>query len=158
MTHHSTSDREPLGNRQDLIKAAVLAASGEAGLREIERFLLQNDANINAQVVIVAIISFIAAFNFSIGPILWILFSEIFPIYVRSIAIPSFALVTSVVNYCVNQFFPWQLSNMGAAEIFAFYATCVVIGFAILFRILPETKNKSIEQIEAELSGAASTT
>ena len=62
--------------------------------------------------------------------------------------------MTSVVNYLVNQFFPWQLTNMGAAEIFAFYAACVVIGFTILFRILPETKNKSIEQIEAELSGA----
>lgn len=133
-------------------KAAVQGAIGEAGLRENESILLQNAANINAQFVLVAIISFIAAFNFSIGPIMWILFSEIFPIYVRSIAIPSFALVTSIVNYLVNQFFPWQLSNMGAAEIFASYAVFVVIGLAILFRILPETKNKSIEQIEAELS------
>lgn len=135
-------------------KSAVQSAIGEAGLRENESILLQNAANLNARVILVAIISFIAAFNFSIGPIMWILFSEIFPIYVRSIAIPSFALVTSIVNYLVNQFFPWQLSNMGAAEIFAFYATCVVIGLVILFRILPETKNKSIEQIEAELAGA----
>ena len=135
-------------------KSAVQAAIGEAGLRENESILLQNAANLNARVILVAIISFIAAFNFSIGPIMWILFSEIFPIYVRSIAIPCFALVTSVVNYLVNQFFPWQLTNMGAAEIFAFYATCVVLGFAVLFRILPETKNKSIEQIEAELAGA----
>ena len=136
-------------------KSAVQAAIGEAGLRENESVLLQNAANINARLVLVAIVSFIAAFNFSIGPIMWILFSEIFPIYVRSIAIPSFALVTSVVNYLVNQFFPWQLSNMGAAEIFAFYASCVVVGLVILYRILPETKNKSIEQIEAELAGVA---
>ena len=135
-------------------KAAVQAAIGETALRANESILLQNAANLNATVILVAIISFIAAFNFSIGPIMWILFSEIFPIYVRSIAIPSFALVTSVVNYMVNQFFPWQLSNMGAAQIFLFYATCVAVGLAILFRILPETKNKSIEQIEAELSAA----
>ena len=134
-------------------KSAVQAAIGEASLRENESALLQNAANINARLVLVAIISFIAAFNFSIGPVMWILFSEIFPIYVRSIAIPSFALVTSIVNYLVNQFFPWQLSNMGAAEIFAFYAACVVVGLIVLFRILPETKNKSIEQIEAELAG-----
>ncbi|MGB5512593.1 MAG: MFS transporter [Woeseiaceae bacterium] len=135
-------------------KSAVQAVIGEASLRENESVLLQNAANLNAKLILVAIISFIAAFNFSIGPIMWILFSEIFPIYVRSIAIPSFALITSIVNYFVNQFFPWQLTHMGAAEIFAFYATCVVVGFIILFRILPETKNKSIEQIEAELSGA----
>ena len=135
-------------------KAAVQAAIGESALRANESILLQNAANLNATVILVAIISFIAAFNFSIGPIMWILFSEIFPIYVRSIAIPSFALVTSIVNYLVNQFFPWQLSNMGAAQIFLFYATCVAVGLAILYRILPETKNKSIEQIEAELSTA----
>jgi len=137
-------------------KAAVQAAIGDTALRANESILLQNAANLNARLILIAIISFIAAFNFSIGPIMWILFSEIFPIYVRSIAIPSFALVTSVVNYLVNQFFPWQLSNMGAAQIFLFYAACVVVGLVILFRILPETKNKSIEQIEAELAGTGS--
>lgn len=138
-------------------KSAIKAAIGEAGLRANETVLLANATDMHARVVLVAIISFIAAFNFSIGPILWILFSEIFPIYVRSVAIPSFALVTSVVNYLVNQFFPWQLSNMGAAEIFGFYAICVVVGLVILFFILPETKNKSIEQIEAELCGPKAT-
>ena len=132
-------------------KSAVEAAIGEAALRENESVLLENAANLNTTVILVAIVSFIAAFNFSIGPIMWVLFSEIFPIYVRSIAIPSFALVTSIVNYFVNQFFPWQLNNMGAAEILSFYAGCILVGLVILFRILPETKNKTIEEIELEL-------
>lgn len=136
-------------------KTAVANAIGETAARANESVLLQNAVEMNSALALGAIVSFIAAFNFSIGPIMWILFSEIFPIYVRSIAIPSFALVTSVVNYVVNQFFPWQLNNMGAAEILGFYAVCVVAGFFVLFKILPETKNKSIEQIEAELAGAA---
>lgn len=135
-------------------KAAVRDAIGDAELRANESVLLQNAAQLNSTAILLAIVSFIAAFNFSIGPIMWVLFSEIFPIYVRSIAIPSFALVTSVVNYFVNQFFPWQLNNMGAAEIFSFYGGCVFVGLLILSRILPETKNKTIEQIERELSGA----
>ncbi|MEO1246863.1 MAG: MFS transporter [Pseudomonadota bacterium] len=134
-------------------KAAVRDAIGDGELRANESVLLQNAAQLNSTAILVAIVSFIAAFNFSIGPIMWVLFSEIFPIYVRSIAIPSFALVTSVVNYFVNQFFPWQLNNMGAAEIFSFYGGCVFAGLLILSRILPETKNKTIEQIERELSG-----
>ncbi len=133
-------------------KSAIEAAIGEAALRENESVLLQNAAKLNATLILAAIVSFIAAFNFSIGPVMWVLFSEIFPIYVRSIAIPGFALVTSVVNYLVNQFFPWQLTNMGAAQIFAFYAGCIVAGLVILYRILPETKNKTIEEIEAELA------
>jgi predicted MFS family arabinose efflux permease len=38
---------------------------------------------------------------------------------------------------------------MGAAEIFLFYTICGVVGFIVLFKLMPETKNKSIEEIEA---------
>ena len=80
---------------------------------------------------------------------MWVLFSEIFPTRVRGIAIPVFALIASLVSYLVQQFFPWQLSNMGAADIFLFYTICGVVGFIVLFKLMPETKNKTIEEIEA---------
>ncbi|MEM6483597.1 MAG: MFS transporter [Pseudomonadota bacterium] len=134
-------------------KDAVRERIGDTALRAGESKLLQNAAKLNSTLILVAIMSFVAAYNFSIGPIMWILLSEIFPINVRSVAIPSFALITSIVNYLVNQFFPWQLNNMGAAEIFSFYAGCVAVGLVVLYRILPETKNKSIEAIELELGG-----
>ncbi|AFV00519.1 sugar porter family MFS transporter [Simiduia agarivorans] len=132
-------------------KQALNGALGEAVARANEGALLQQAIQINATLVLLGIMCFIAAFNFSIGPIMWVLFSEIFPIHVRGIAIPSFALVTSVVSYFIQQFFPWQLNNMGAAEIFLFYAVSISIGLAVLAKILPETKNKSIEEIEAAL-------
>ena len=94
---------------------------------------------------------FIASFHFSIGPIMWVIFSEIFPTVVRGIAIPVFAFIASVVSYLVQQFFPWQLSHMGAANIFLFYSVCGLIGFIIMLNIMPETKNKSIEEIEEQL-------
>ena len=81
-----------------------------------------------------------------------VLFSEIFPISVRSIAIPFFTIVTSLTNYVVQKFFPWQLENMGMSSIFLFYASTVAIGLAILFFTLKETKNMSIEEIQLALS------
>lgn len=132
------------------------------GMREIlgedlantkKDFLVGKAANINAGLVLFAILSFIAAFQFSIGPVMWVVLSEIFPAQLRGIAIPGAQLVTAIVNYFVQQLFPWQLSNMGARDIFLFYAVCVSLGLAILYFILPETKNKSIEEIEAILSG-----
>ena len=132
-------------------KAALTEALGPAMARSQEAALIQYAIEINTGLVLLGIMGFIAAFQFSIGPIMWVLFSEIFPIHVRGIAIPFFALVTSVVNYFVQQFFPWQLNNMGAAEIFLFYAVCICVGLGVLFRILPETKNRSIEDIEASL-------
>ncbi len=77
------------------------------------------------------------------------IFSEIFPTSIRGVAIPAFALVTSIVSYLIQQFFPWQLTHMGARDIFLFYAVTGAIGLAFLFKYLPETKNRSIEEIEA---------
>ncbi len=129
-------------------KNALKESLGEEDARNHSSLLLQKAANMNEILILFAILSFIAAFQFSIGPIMWILFSEIFPISLRGIAIPFFALISSLVNYLVQQFFPWQLVNMGAAAIFLFYAAMVAVGLVILFRVLPETKNMSIEEIE----------
>jgi len=97
--------------------------------------------------------SFIAAFQFSVGPVMWVLFSEIFPIALRGIAIPSFAFITSILSYFVQQFFPWQLTVMGASAIFVSYAVMAGIGLVALFFKLPETKNKTIEEIERTFTG-----
>lgn len=84
---------------------------------------------------------------------MWIVFSEIFSTKVRAVAIPVCVFLTRIVSWVVQQFFPWQLANMGARDIFIFYAISTFIGLIILYRILPETKNKTIEEIELELQG-----
>ncbi|MEM8945844.1 MAG: MFS transporter, partial [Planctomycetota bacterium] len=120
-------------------------------------FIIGEAADIDGDLVLTAMLSFMAAFQFSIGPVMWVVLAEIFPIQLRGIAIPAAQLVTAVVNYFVQQFFPWQLSNMGARDIFLFYAVCVSIGAVALSMLLPETKNKSIEEIEIELSRSKET-
>lgn len=129
---------------------------GESVLRENESVIFQATATLPAGLILFGILSFISAFQFSIGPMLWILLSEIFPTKLRGIAIPAFAFVTSVLSYFVQQFFPWQLTQMGARDIFIFYATLTTIGMILLYRILPETKNKSIEEIEEALQTTVS--
>ncbi|MEL7119181.1 MAG: MFS transporter [Bacteroidota bacterium] len=129
-------------------KKALGEALGEHAVRDHGSILLQSSAEMPVTLILIGILSFIAAFQFSVGPIMWIVFSEIFSTQVRAVAIPAFALVVSIVSYFVQQFFPWQLTNMGASDIFLFYAITSAIGFIALFRLLPETKNKSIEEIE----------
>ncbi|GEA13691.1 MFS transporter [Alteromonas sp. KUL49] len=106
---------------------------------------------INAPLVLFGIFAFLAAFNLSIGPIMWVIFSEVFPNAVRSVALPFAALVQTVSSWSIQQFFPWQLDNMGVASIFVMYATIGLIGLVVMYFILPETKGKSIEAIELEL-------
>nr|MBX2878213.1 MFS transporter [Saprospiraceae bacterium] len=128
-------------------KAALRESLGEQLAKTHESVLFNRAAQIPSTMILFGIISFVAAFHFSIGPIMWVIFSEIFPTSVRGVAIPVFALVTSVVSYLVQQFFPWQLTHMGARDIFLFYAVAGAIGLAFLFKYLPETKNRSIEEI-----------
>ncbi|MGJ8679448.1 MFS transporter [Paraglaciecola sp.] len=107
---------------------------------------------INAPLVLFGIFAFLAAFNLSIGPIMWVIFSEVFPNSVRSVALPFAALVQTVSSWSIQQFFPWQLDNMGVANIFFIYGVIGLIGLVLMWFTLPETKGKSIEEIEQELA------
>lgn len=101
--------------------------------------------------VVFGIFAFIAAFNLSIGPIMWVIFSEIFPNNVRSIGLAFAALIQTVSSWAVSQLFPWSLSNFGVANVFLMYAFIGLGGLIIMFLILPETKGKSIEALEKQL-------
>lgn len=109
---------------------------------------------VNAPLVLFGIFAFLAAFNLSIGPIMWVIFSEVFPNSVRSVALPFAALIQTISSWSIQQFFPWQLNNMGVANIFMLYAVIGLIGFVVMYFILPETKGKTIEAIEQELAKA----
>ncbi|PHN94058.1 MFS transporter [Maribacter sp. 6B07] len=129
-------------------KNAIKKVLGEEEARNYTSLLLEEAADLNATLILIGLLSFIAAFHFSVGPIMWVLFSEIFPISIRGVAIPFFTMITSLTNYVVQQFFPWQLATMGGSAIFLFYATTVAIGLIIIWRYLKETKNRSIEEIQ----------
>ncbi|MCM2678515.1 MFS transporter [Echinimonas agarilytica] len=110
--------------------------------------------DVNAALVLFGIFAFLAAFNLSIGPIMWVIFSEIFPNSVRSVALPFAALIQTVSSWSIQQFFPWQLNNMGVSTIFLIYAALGLVGLVVMWFALPETKGKSIEAIELELAKA----
>ena len=114
--------------------------------------LLQKAANINGFLILIGILSFIAAFQSTIGPVMWVLFSEIFPISNRGIAIPFFTLVTSITSSLIQTFFPWQLENLGISSTLLFYASTVAIGLVILYIYLKETKNMTIEEVQLALA------
>jgi SP family arabinose:H+ symporter-like MFS transporter len=134
------------------LKQALNGALGKAVAETHEAELLKAATSINLWVVLIGIAAFVAAFQFSIGPIMWVILAEIFPTGVRGVAIPACALLTALINYFVQQLFPWQLVNFGAASVFGTYALCVALGFAALWRMLPETKGRSIEDIAATLA------
>jgi SP family arabinose:H+ symporter-like MFS transporter len=132
-------------------RAAVTAAVGDAVYKQYESPLVSSAININATLILFAILGFVASFAISIGPIMWVLFSELFPNRVRGMAISFVGLINSAVAFLVTFIFPWELQNIGNAGTFLIYGVFAVIGLVFVMRILPETKGRSLEELEIEL-------
>ncbi len=112
--------------------------------------ILEAATSINATLVLVGILSFIACFAFSLGPVMWVLLSELYPLKYRGLAIGIIAFVNSLVSSIIQLIFPWELSNLGNAMSFFLFGIIALVGFFIMVKIVPETKGKSLEEIEKE--------
>jgi MFS family permease len=132
-------------------KNDMKSALGTQVYSKNEGAILEAATNINAPLVLIGILGFIACFAFSLGPVMWVLLSELYPIKYRGLAIGVIGFVNSFISWLVQQIFPWELSNLGNALTFFIFGVIALFGFFILFKILPETKGKSLEQIEFDL-------
>ncbi|WP_079476717.1 sugar porter family MFS transporter [Marinococcus halophilus] len=94
------------------------------------------------------IMGFTAAFCISMGPIPWIMIPEIFPNYMRAKAVGIATMFLWGANWAIGQFTPVLINNAGGAVTFWMFAIINVICFAFVMTIVPETKNKSLEEIE----------
>jgi len=131
--------------------AALINALGEAKFKVHRGDLLKAGANMNAYLILFGILGFVASFAFSLGPVMWVLLSELFPNRIRAVAIGFIGLINSFTSWVVQQVFPWEVSNLGNATTYLIFAIFAIIGFALMYKYLPETKGKTLEQLEKEL-------
>jgi len=101
--------------------------------------------------LLVAILVFIAAFALALGPIPWLLGSEVFPARIRGRAMSVVSFSVWISCYVVAQTFPVlnDTPAIGPAGTFALYAAVSVVGLLFTWRLVPETKGRSLEDIEA---------
>ncbi len=107
--------------------------------------------DVNPMIILVGILGFVASFAVSLGPVMWVLFSELFPNQVRGLAISFVGLINSSVSFLVQLVFPWELESLGNSVTFLIYGLFAIIGLVIVVRMFPETKGRSLEELEAEL-------
>ena len=101
--------------------------------------------------ILIGILGFVAGFALSLGPVMWVLFSELFPNRIRGIAISFVGLINSSVSFIVQLVFPWELENFGNSVTFLIYGLFAIVGLVVVLKLLPETKGKSLEELEVEL-------
>jgi sugar porter (SP) family MFS transporter len=106
-------------------------------------------------IAIASLMAYVAAFAISLGPIFWLLNSEIYPLRVRSKAAAVGTMANWTFNFIVSLTFLVLIDSLGQAGTFFFYAAIGLLTLWFCWRLVPETKGKHLEEIEAEFEQRA---
>ncbi len=98
--------------------------------------------------VVVFIVGFIAFFAFSQGAVIWVFLAEIFPNKVRSKGQALGSFTHWIMNAIIGLIFPIVLTNFGGGNVFMFFAVMMIPFFFFVWKMMPETKGKSLEELE----------
>lgn len=139
--------------------AAIESAAGYAEMDAAERKAFDESSGevsktallINGPLVLIAIMLFIASFAVSLGPVMWAMLSEVFPMHLRGAGISVAGLFNSAVSFTVVQLFPRGLSDLGPDITFLIFGLFAVGAFLFTLKMVPETKGRSLEELEREL-------
>ena len=129
-------------------KNAISETLNDADARQYESSLITAAIAMNPLLILIGIIGFVASFAFSIGPVMWVLFSELFPIHVRGLAISFVGFINSGISFLVQLVFPWELATFGSSTTFLIYGLFAAAGFIFVLMVVPETKGKTLEELE----------
>ncbi|MBE9917387.1 sugar porter family MFS transporter [Paenibacillus donghaensis] len=99
--------------------------------------------------VLIFILIYVAAFAVSLGPVVWVVMSEIFPNRIRGKATAIASMALWAADYLVSQAFPPMLASAGPAITFWSFGLMALITFIFTWRVIPETKGKSLEEMES---------
>ena len=133
-------------------KRAAYAAIGENVMKANEAVIIQSAIHMNSTIVLIGILGFVASFAFSLGPVMWVLFSEIFPNRIRGVCMAFMGVVNSGVSWFIQFIFPFELATIGSAGTFLVFAVFAAIFAVLLMWLMPETRGRSLEELEKELS------
>jgi sugar porter (SP) family MFS transporter len=98
-------------------------------------------------IALVSMMLYVGCFAFSLGPIVWLLISELFPLRVRGLGMSISTLANWVGNFLVSQFFLTMIQALGPPATFFVYAALCIVTIVFVRTMLPETKRELLERI-----------
>jgi sugar porter (SP) family MFS transporter len=121
------------------------------------------DPGAAGQWMLLFIILYVVCFGLSVGPVTWVILAEIYPTAIRGRALGLATFFLWIADYLVTQTFPmldakdsWLVAKFHHAFPFYVYAAFCLVLLLVLWRMVPETKGKSLEEIQASWSRARS--
>jgi len=102
---------------------------------------------------LVALIVFIIGFAIGLGPVFWLMISEIYPLQFRSQAMAVATICNWAANFIVSYFFLQETEAIGKAPTFWIYGVIGIVAITFFWFKVPETKHRPLEEIEREVGG-----
>jgi sugar porter (SP) family MFS transporter len=136
----------------DRLGRRPLMLLGAAGLAAIYGVMgLCYHQGVTGWPVLVLVLAAIACYAMSLAPVTWVVISEIFPNRIRGAAMAVAVAALWLACFTLTYTFPLLNAHLGAAGTFWLYAGICVLGLIFIFFKLPETKGKTLEELEREL-------
>jgi SP family galactose:H+ symporter-like MFS transporter len=102
-----------------------------------------------AWIAVICLMGYVASFAISLGPIFWLLIAEIYPLKIRGLAEGTAATFNWASNLIISLTFLTLVEKLGASSTFLLYALASVASWLFAYWFVPETKGRTLEQIEA---------
>ncbi|KAA5805052.1 sugar porter family MFS transporter [Alkalicaulis satelles] len=90
---------------------------------------------------------YVMFFNFSWGPVMWVMLGEMFPNQIRGSGLAVSGFAQWIANFAITMSFPIMAAGLGLMAAYSFYATCALISFFFVLVIVRETRGKELEQM-----------
>ncbi|MDF3307200.1 sugar porter family MFS transporter [Rhodococcus sp. T2V] len=108
------------------------------------------DSTVKPYIILVMAVGFVFSHQALVGPLLWVILSEIFPLKIRSFAVGTSVFALWIANAIVAFGFPPTVSAFGISTTFFIFAGLCALGVAFTWRMIPETRGRTLEQFEDE--------
>ncbi|MCP4508324.1 MAG: sugar porter family MFS transporter [Fuerstiella sp.] len=129
-------------------KPLLLCGLAGMGISMLVLGLRFSDSTLPASSGLLApILSFVAFYAVSLGPIIWVIVSEIFPTKIRGAGMAMCMVIMYVADFAVTFAFPLMMERLGNGVFYVFAGICIA-GILFVLPFVPETKGKSLEEIE----------
>ena len=111
-------------------------------------FQFKQLASLTGDVAVGGLVVYVACFAFGLGPVFWLIISEIYPLAVRGAAMSAATVANWSMNLVVAVTFLTLVKVLGHAATFLAYAVLTLGAWFFIHKLVPETKGKTLEQIE----------
>ena len=112
--------------------------------------LLLPEGQFRSYMILLFVVTFVFIMQGTLGPLVWLMLAEIFPLEIRGFAIGVSVFLLWITNFFVGLFFPSLVAGIGISYTFFLFAVVGALSLAFVYTMVPETRGRSLEQLEEQ--------